>query len=60
MSNLASVEPGAVLARDLKSSDGKVLVCVGTPLSTNIIERLKDYAGGHPDSYHLWIGEWDR
>ncbi len=60
MSNLARVEPGDVVARDIKDKDGKMLVSIGTSLSTAIIERLKEHAGGHPDSYHLWVGEWDK
>ena len=60
MSNLARVEPGDIVARDIKDKDGKMLVSVGTALSASIIERLKEHSGGHPDSYHLWVGEWDK
>jgi DNA-binding NarL/FixJ family response regulator len=60
MSNLARVEPGDIIARDLKDKDGKMLLCVGTELTVHIIARLKEHSDGHPDSYHLWVGEWEK
>lgn len=60
MSNLARVGPGDIIARDLKDKDGRMLVSVGTELTASLIERLKEHSNGHPDSYHLWVGEWDK
>ncbi len=59
MSNLARVSPGDIIARDLKDKDGRMLVSTGTELTSSIIERLKDHSNGHPDAYHLWVGEWE-
>ena len=59
MSNLARVSPGDVIARDLKDREGRMLVSIGTELTSSIIERLKDHSNGHPDSYHLWVGKWE-
>lgn len=60
LSNLAHVAPGNVVARDIKDKDGKMLVSTGTELSASLIARLKEHSDGHPDSFHLWVGEWDK
>lgn len=60
MSNLVRVEPGDIIARDLKDKDGKMLLSIGTELTSSLIARLKEHSDGHPDSYHLWVGEWEK
>jgi CheY-like chemotaxis protein len=57
MCPLKDVVPGQVLARDLRDKDGHLLLSTGAVLKPNIIERLKDVADGHADSYHVWVGE---
>lgn len=57
MCSLADVAPGQVLARDLRDREGHLLLSTGVELKASLITRLKDVAGGHADSYHLWVGE---
>jgi len=57
MCPLTEVHAGDVLARDLRDRDGHLLLSAGAVLKPTLIERLKDVAGGHADSYHLWVGE---
>lgn len=56
MTSLANVHPGDILARDLHDKDGQLLLSAGATLKQAIIDRLLGVAGGHADSYHLWIG----
>lgn len=59
MCSLNDVKPGHVLARDLRDKEGHLLLSIGAVLKPTILERLKDVAGGHADSYHVWVGERD-
>ena len=59
MCALQDVSPGQVLARDLRDREGHLLLSTGVVLKPTILERLKEVAGGHADSYHLWVGERD-
>jgi DNA-binding NarL/FixJ family response regulator len=59
MCSLKDVKPGQILARDLRDRDGVLLLSTGAVLKSTILERLKDVAGGHSDSYHVWVGERD-
>jgi DNA-binding NarL/FixJ family response regulator len=59
MCSLAQVHPGQVLARDLRDPEGHLLLSTGAVLKPTLINRLKDAANGHVDSYHLWVGERD-
>jgi len=54
---LENVRPGQVLARDLRDRDGHLLLSAGAILKPTLLDRLKNVADGHADSYHLWIGE---
>jgi DNA-binding NarL/FixJ family response regulator len=56
MTSLANVRPGDILARDLHDKDGQLLLSAGATLKQAIIDRLLGVAGGHADSYHMWIG----
>jgi two-component system, OmpR family, response regulator len=57
---LNNVKAGAILARDLHDKSGQLLLKSGTELKATLISRLNDVAGGHGESYHVWVGEWDR
>ena len=57
MCSLADVTPGQVLARDLRDRDGHLLLSSGAVLKQTLIDRLNSVAGGHADSYHVWVGE---
>jgi DNA-binding NarL/FixJ family response regulator len=56
---LNDVKAGAILARDLHDKSGQLLLKSGTELKATLISRLNNVAGGHGESYHVWIGEWD-
>ena len=56
---LAEVRQGQILARDLRDKDGHLLLSAGAVLRPNLIDRLRNVAEGHADSYHLWIGDLD-
>ncbi len=60
MCALTKVRPGAVLARDILDHGGHLLLKTGTELKPSLIDRLNNVAGGHGDSYHVWVGEWDK
>jgi two-component system OmpR family response regulator len=60
MVQLNEVKAGAILARDLHDKSGHLLLKSGTELKKTLISRLTDVAGGHTESYHVWVGEWDR
>lgn len=60
MVQLNSVKAGAILARDLHDKSGQLLLKSGTELKATLLSRLNDVAGGHGESYHVWVGEWDR
>lgn len=57
---LNEVKVGAILARDLHDKSGHLLLKSGTELKATLISRLTHVAGGHGESYHVWIGEWDQ
>ncbi|MBY0509692.1 MAG: response regulator [Rhodospirillaceae bacterium] len=56
---LSDVKAGEILARDLRDKEGHLLLSTGAVLKPTILERLKGVAGGHADSYHVWVGERD-
>ena len=56
---LADVQPGAILARDIVDRSGHLLLKTGTELKSALIDRLRNVAQGHGDTYHLWVGERD-
>ncbi len=56
---LSEVRPGQVLARDLRDKDGHLLLSAGAVLKPTLIDRLRNVAEGHADSYHVWIGDRD-
>jgi DNA-binding NarL/FixJ family response regulator len=60
MRTLADVQPGAVLAKDLRDPQGQLLLRTGPELSSGLLNRLREVAKGHSDSYHIWIGDRDR
>jgi DNA-binding NarL/FixJ family response regulator len=57
---LNQVKAGAILARDLHDKSGQLLLKSGTELKPGLLSRLNDVAGGHGESYHVWVGEWER
>jgi len=57
---LNEVKAGSILARDLHDKSGHLLLKSGTELKPTLISRLNNVAGGHGESYHVWIGEWDQ
>ena len=57
MCTLSQIQPGVVLARDIKDRDGQLLLKSGTDLSASLLTRLTGVADGHPESYHVWIAD---
>ena len=54
---LDDVNPGVVLARDLKDREGHVLASCGTELKPAVLERLRNVGYALSDSYCVWIGD---
>jgi CheY-like chemotaxis protein len=54
---LDDVNPGVVLARDLRDRDGHMLAPSGTELDPTILERLKNVGYALSDSYYVWVGD---
>ena len=54
---LDDVNPGAVLARDLRDREGHVLASSGTELNPMLLERLKNVGYALSDSYYVWVGD---
>lgn len=54
---LDDVSPGAVLARDLRDRDGRVLAPRGTELKPAVLERLRNVGYALSDSYCVWVGD---
>lgn len=46
-----AVQPGAILARDLRDPHGRVILATGTELSPNLIEQVRSTVD------FLWVGE---
>lgn len=53
--DLASVEPGKILAEDLFDEDGTLLLGAGTILNESLLQRLRNLSGG--EESHLMIGQ---
>lgn len=54
---LDDVNPGVVLARDLRDRDGRVLAPRGTELKPAVLERLRNVGFALSDSYCVWVGD---
>jgi CheY-like chemotaxis protein len=54
---LDDVNPGVILARDLRDRDGHMLAPSGTELDPAILERLKNVGYALSDSYYVWVGD---
>lgn len=54
---LDDVNPGVILARDLKDRDGRVLAPRGTKLKPAVLERLRNVGYALSDSYCVWVGD---
>ncbi len=56
---LEDIQPGAVLARDLRDNHGHLLLGTGTELKPAIISRLKHAARWRAEHYEVWVGDRD-
>ncbi len=54
---LEDIQPGFVLARDLRDTKGHLLLGTGTELKPAVISRLKHAARWRAENYELWVGE---
>lgn len=54
---LDDVNPGVILARDLKDRDGRVLAPRGTELKPAVLEQLRNVGYALSDSYCVWVGD---
>lgn len=54
---LDEVKPGAILAKDILTQDGAVLLAAGVQLTPKLIERLKEAARTSETPTDLWIGD---
>jgi CheY-like chemotaxis protein len=55
MCGLNDIEPGSILARDIRDIHGALLLRTGTALDPMIISRLRKAAGAGADRYQVWV-----
>lgn len=55
MCGLNDIQPGSVLARDIRDIHGTLLLRTGTALDPAIIDRLRKAAGVGADHYQVWV-----
>lgn len=52
---LNDVQPGCILARDIRDVHGTLLLRNGTALDPSIIDRLRKAAGAGAERYQVWV-----
>lgn len=52
---LAAVKPGSILAQEIRSPTGELLLASGVPLSPRLITRLKDLSTLKINIDHVWV-----
>lgn len=55
MCGLRDIQPGSVLARDIRDIDGALLLPTGTALEPSILDKLRKAAGAGADRYQVWV-----
>lgn len=55
MCGLKDIQPGSVLARDIRDVHGTLLLRTGTALEPSILDKLRKAAGAGADRYQLWV-----
>ncbi|MCC6914242.1 MAG: response regulator [Rhodospirillaceae bacterium] len=55
MCGLNDVQPGLILARDIRDVHGTLLLRTGTALEAPIIDRLRKAAGAGAGRYQVWV-----
>ncbi|MGE3334080.1 MAG: response regulator [Rhodospirillaceae bacterium] len=55
MCGLKDIQPGTILARDIRDVHGALLLRTGTALDPAILERLRKAAGAGADRYQVWV-----
>ncbi|MGE4063652.1 MAG: response regulator [Rhodospirillaceae bacterium] len=55
MCGLNDIEPGSILARDIRDVHGTLLLRNGTALDPAMIDRLRKAAGAGADRYTVWV-----
>ena len=52
---LRDIQPGSVLARDIRDVHGALLLRTGTALERSILDKLRKAAGARADRYQVWV-----
>jgi CheY-like chemotaxis protein len=55
MCGIKDIQPGSVLARDIRDVHGTLLLRTGTALDPAVIDRLRKAAGAGVDHCHVWV-----
>ena len=55
MCGLRDIQPGSVLARDIRDVHGALLLRTGTALERSILDKLRKAAGARADRYQVWV-----
>lgn len=55
MCGLRDIQPGSVLARDIRDIHGALLLRTGTALDPAILDKLRKAAGAGADRYQVWV-----
>lgn len=55
MCGLRDIQPGSVLARDIRDVHGALLLRTGTALERSILDKLRKAAGARGDRYQVWV-----
>ncbi|MGE3475851.1 MAG: response regulator [Rhodospirillaceae bacterium] len=55
MCGLNDIQPGSILARDIRDVHGTLLLRTGTALEPSMIGRLRKAAGAGADRYQVWV-----
>lgn len=55
--DIAELKDGMILAEDIEAEEGTVLLRKGTFLTTDIINRLREFAIETQTRNHIWIGD---
>lgn len=55
--DLAEIQPGTLLAQDIRDPEGELLIAAGVRLSQNMLARLRELALDSGEQVKLWVGE---
>jgi len=54
---IGSIEPGRLLAEDIYTGEGKLLLASGTPLTASLLTRLRALTVGSDENGHVLVGQ---